>query len=169
MVVARADGPMEFGARSLGNRSILADPTKKEVVRIINDMIKNRDFWMPFAPAMLAEKSDEYVLNPKRMDAPYMIMTFRSTDKVDEFPAGVQPYDNSARPQFVHQDHNPRFHRIISRFAQETGRAVILNTSFNLHGFPIVSSAADAVEVLEKSGLGNLAIGRYLIRKPEQQ
>jgi carbamoyltransferase len=167
-VVARADGPMEFGARSLGNRSILADPTKKEVVRVINDMIKNRDFWMPFAPAMLAERSDEYVVNPKHMDAPYMIMTFGSTDKVDEFPAGVQPYDLSARPQFVHREHNPRFHRIISQFAEKTGRAVVLNTSFNLHGFPIVSSAANAVDVLEKSGLNNLALGRYLIRKPNR-
>ncbi len=164
-VVARAVGPMEFGARALGNRSILADPTRDDVVRIINDMIKNRDFWMPFAPAMMAERSDEYIINPKGMDSPYMIMTFDTTDKVDEFPAGVQPYDRSARPQFVHQEQNPRFHRLISRFAERTGRAVVLNTSFNLHGFPIVSSAADAVEVLEKSGLENLAVSNYLIRK----
>ncbi len=164
-VVARAVGSMEFGARALGNRSILADPTRQDVVRIINDMIKNRDFWMPFAPAMLAERSDEYVVNPKGMDSPYMIMTFDTTDKVTDFPAGVQPYDRSARPQFVHKEQNPRFHRLISRFAEKTGRAVVLNTSFNLHGFPIVCSAADAVEVLQKSGLENLAVGSYLIRK----
>ncbi|MFH1277511.1 MAG: carbamoyltransferase C-terminal domain-containing protein [Candidatus Eisenbacteria bacterium] len=166
-VVARACGPMEFGARALGNRSILADPTSGDVVRIINDMIKNRDFWMPFAPAMLAERSDEYVVNPKKMDAPYMIMTFDSTEKVVEFPAGVQPYDRSARPQFVHEGQNPGFHRVISRFAERTGRAVVLNTSFNLHGFPIVSSAADAIDVLERSGLENLAVADYLIRKPK--
>ncbi len=165
LVVARACGRMEFGARALGNRSILADPTSNDVVRIINDMIKNRDFWMPFAPAMLAERSDEYVVNPKKMDSPYMIMTFDSTDKVNEFPAGVQPYDHSARPQFVHADQNPGFHKVISRFAEKTGRAVVLNTSFNLHGFPIVGSAADAIDVLEKSGLENLAVGHYLIRK----
>jgi len=165
-VVARANGREEFGARSLGNRSILADPTKKEVIRIINDMIKNRDFWMPFAPAMLAERSSDYVVNPKRMDAPWMIMTFDTTDRVDEFPAGVQPYDRTARPQFVHREHNPGFHRLISRFQEKTGRGVVLNTSFNLHGFPIVSSAADAVEVLESSGLPNLALGRWLLRKP---
>jgi carbamoyltransferase len=166
-VVARAAGRMEFGARALGNRSILADPTRKDVIRIINDMIKNRDFWMPFAPAMLAERSDEYVVNPKRMDAPYMIMTFPTTGKVDEFPAGVQPYDHSARPQFVHREQNPDFHRIISKFAERTGRAVVLNTSFNLHGYPIVASARDAVEVLENSGLVNLAVGRYFLRKPD--
>ncbi len=164
-VVARAVGPMEFGARALGNRSILADPTRSDVVRIINDMIKNRDFWMPFAPAMLAERSDEYVINPKGMDSPYMIMTFDTTDKVDDFPAGVQPYDRSARPQFVHKEQNPGFHRLISRFAERTGRAVVLNTSFNLHGFPIVCTAADAVDVLERSGLENLAVSNYLIRK----
>ncbi len=164
-VVARAGGGMEFGARSLGNRSILADPTSREVVRIINDMIKNRDFWMPFAPAMLAERSDEYVKNPKGMDASYMIMTFDTTDKVDDFPAGVQPYDRSARPQFVHKEHNPSFHRVISRFAERTGRAVVLNTSFNLHGFPIVCTAEDAVDVLERSGLENLAVANYMIRK----
>lgn len=166
-VVARACGPMEFGARALGNRSILADPTRQDVVRIINDMIKNRDFWMPFAPAMLAERSDEYVINPKKMDAPYMIMTFDSTEKVVEFPAGVQPYDRSARPQFVHKEQSPGFHRVISRFAERTGRAVVLNTSFNLHGFPIVATAADAVDVLERSGLENLAVADYLIRKPK--
>jgi carbamoyltransferase len=167
-VVARADGREEFGARSLGNRSILADPTKKEVIRIINDMIKNRDFWMPFAPAMLAERSDDYVVNPKGMDAPYMIMTFDSTDRVEEFPAGVQPYDQTARPQFVHEEHNPGFHRVISCFQEKTGRGVVLNTSFNLHGFPIVSSAENAIDVLEKSGLPNLAVGRWLIRKPAE-
>jgi carbamoyltransferase len=165
-VVARAGGRMEFGARALGNRSILADPTKSDVVRVINDMIKCRDFWMPFAPAMLAERSEEYVVNPKGMDAPYMIMTFDTTSKVEEFPAGVQPYDRTARPQFVHREHNPEFHRIISQFAERTGRAVILNTSFNLHGFPIVSSAVHALEVLERSGLSNLAVGHYLIQKP---
>jgi carbamoyltransferase len=167
-VVARAAGRMEFGARALGNRSILADPTRQDVIRIINDMIKNRDFWMPFAPAMIAERSDEYVVNPKKMDAPYMIMTFDTTAKVGEFPAGVQPYDRTARPQFVHKDQNPAFHKIISRFAEKTGRAVVLNTSFNLHGYPIVCTAADAVDVLERSGLENLAVGSYLIRKPKR-
>lgn len=164
-VVARAAGRMEFGARALGNRSILADPTRQDVVRIINDMIKNRDFWMPFAPAMLAERSDEYVVNPKRMDAPYMIMTFDTTEKVGEFPAGVQPYDRTARPQFVHRNQNPAFHKIISCFAEKTGRAVVLNTSFNLHGYPIVCTASDAIDVLLRSGLENLAVGDYLIRK----
>lgn len=164
-IVARAAGPMEFGARALGNRSILADPTRTDVVRTINDMIKNRDFWMPFAPAMLAERSAEYVVNPKGIDAPFMMMTFDTTDRVDDFPAGVQPYDRTARPQFVRSDRNAPFHRIISRFQERTGRSVVLNTSFNLHGFPIVCSAEDAVQVFESSGLEHLSVASYLISK----
>jgi carbamoyltransferase len=163
-VVARAKGRMEFGARALGNRSILADPTQKDVVRIINDMIKSRDFWMPFAPAVLAEESDAYLVNPRGMAAPYMIMTF-DTKRPDDFPAAIQPYDRTARPQMVYREHNPDLHRLISRFRDRTGRAVVLNTSFNLHGHPIVASAADALEVLEASGLEHLAVGNYLISK----
>jgi carbamoyltransferase len=163
-VVARAKGRMEFGARALGNRSILADPTRKDVVRLINDMIKSRDFWMPFAPAILAEESDEYLQNPRGMPAPYMIMTF-DTKRADEFPAAIQPYDRTARPQIVYREHNPDLHRLISLFRDKTGRGVVLNTSFNLHGYPIVSSAADAVSVLERSGLEHLAVGSYLISK----
>ena len=165
-VVARAVGPMEFGARALGNRSILADPTKKDVVRLINDMVKKRDFWMPFAPAMLAERSHEYVQNPKSVDAPYMIMAFDTTSRSADLEAAVQPYDRSARPQFVHRSHNLEFHRLLCGFADRTGRGVVLNTSFNLHGAPIVSSVADAVEVLRNSGLNYLAVPGYLIRKP---
>jgi carbamoyltransferase len=164
-VVARAKGRMEFGARALGNRSILADPTRKDVVRIINDMIKSRDFWMPFAPAILAEDSDDYIHNPRGMRAPYMIMTF-DTKRPDDFPAAIQPYDRTARPQIVYREHNPELHRLISRFRDKTGRAVVLNTSFNLHGYPIVASAADALAVLDKSGLEHLAVGDYLISKP---
>ena len=77
-IVARAKGRMEFGARALGNRSILARADNMEAVRIINDMIKNRDFWMPFAPAVLAERADDYYIKPKPMFAPYMIIAFDS-------------------------------------------------------------------------------------------
>jgi carbamoyltransferase len=163
-VVARAKGRMEFGARALGNRSILADPTREDVVRQINDMIKSRDFWMPFAPAILAEASDDYLHDPRRMPAPYMIVTF-DTKRPDDMPAAIQPYDRTARPQVVYEDHNPDLHRLISRFCERTGRAAVLNTSFNLHGSPIVGSAADAVDVLLRSGLEHLALGNHLLSK----
>jgi carbamoyltransferase len=164
-IVARFSGRMEFGARALGNRSILADPRSPKVSRIINDMIKNRDFWMPFAFSVLAERSDDYVVNPKRIDAPYMMLTFDSTNLSACFSAGIHPYDLTARPQFVHRDWNPEYHRLISLFAERTGLHAVLNTSFNLHGYPIVMTPDDAIEVLRKSGLRYLAIGPYLVSK----
>jgi carbamoyltransferase len=164
-VVARVKGPMAFGARALGDRSILADPARHDVVRIINDMIKCRDFWMPFAPSILAEKSCLYVRNPKKIDAPFMIITFDTTERAHELVAGIQQSDRTARPQFVHRDRNADYHRLISRFFERTGRAAVLNTSFNIHGEPIAASARDAVDVLQRSGLRHLALGNYLVSK----
>ena len=164
-IVARARGRMEFGARALGNRSILADPTQPDAVKVINAMVKKRDFWMPFAPAILGEHSDDYIVNPKKIPAPYMIMAFDTTERRKDFPAAIHPYDETARPQVVTNEDNPDFHRLLSRFYERTGRAVVLNTSFNLHGFPIVSSAQDAIDVFEQSGLRHLAVDRYLVSK----
>jgi carbamoyltransferase len=164
-VVARCKGRMEFGARALGNRSILADPANPQVIRIINDMIKNRDFWMPFASSMLAERQHEYIVNPKNVPSPYMILAFPSTGKVEEFRAGAHPYDLTVRPQTVDRQWNPDYHRLISLFAERTGKAVVLNTSLNLHGFPMVGGAKDAVHVFEHSGLPHLALGSYLLSK----
>jgi carbamoyltransferase len=165
-VVARCKGRMEFGARALGNRSILADPARVTVVRVINEMIKSRDFWMPFASSMLAERQHEYIQNPKRVPSPYMILAFPSTERIEEFQAGAHPYDFSVRPQTVERDWNPDFHRLISMFADRTGRAVVLNTSLNLHGYPIASGAAEALNVFLNSGLRHLALGSYLLSKP---
>jgi carbamoyltransferase len=164
-VVARCTGRAEFGARALGNRSILADPTQNEVVRQINDMIKSRDFWMPFAPALLAARADDYIVNPKGLQAPYMILAFDTTARVDELKAAIHPYDLTARPQVVYEDWNPGLHRILSEFERRTGRGAILNTSFNLHGSPIVNTPAEALEVFSESGLRHLALNDYLVSK----
>jgi carbamoyltransferase len=164
-VVARCRGRMEFGARSLGNRAILADPTKPEVVRIINEMVKNRDFWMPFAPSILQECEADYVLNPKRIPAPYMILSFDTTERVPELAAAIHPYDRSARPQIVSRDWNPGYHHLISEFRRITGRGAILNTSFNLHGYPIANTPEDALEVLKDSGLEHLLLGHFFVHK----
>ncbi len=163
--VGRFKGRVEFGARALGNRSIIADPTVPGVVKTINDMIKNRDFWMPFAPSILKERGDRYLINPKNIDAPYMIMSFDTTDAVGEIQAAVHPYDNTARPQILRRDWNPDYHRLISEFERLTGRGAVLNTSFNLHGYPIVCTPEDAVDVFLNSGMTHLAIGNYLVTK----
>lgn len=168
-VVARCSGRMEFGARALGNRSILADPSDPRVVARINRMIKQRDFWMPFAPAVLAEHAAELLRIPPTLPvkqvSPFMMHTFDTTARRDEFVAGVHTHDLTSRAQVVGRETSPELHRLISAFAARTGRPVVLNTSFNLHGWPIVMGAADAVDVLRRSGLDHLVVDRLLIRK----
>ena len=165
-VVARAKGCMEFGARALGNRSILARADNMEAVRIINDMIKNRDFWMPFAPAVLAERAEDYYVKPKPMFAPYMIIAFDSRPEArSKYPAGQHPYDHSVRPQEVREEWNPDYYRLLKYYEEITGEAIILNTSFNLHGYPIVYQPVEAIDVLDRSGLKFLALGNWWVWK----
>lgn len=163
--VARFAGREEFGARSLGNRAILADPSRTDIIRVINEMIKCRDFWMPFACSVLEECANDYLINPKNIKAPYMILTFDTTEKVNDIKAGTHPYDNTIRPQIVSKIHNDRYHKLINEFKNLTGIGAVLNTSFNLHGYPIVHTPKDALEVLDKSGLQYLAMENILIRK----
>ena len=164
-VVARCKGRMEFGARALGNRSILADPQDLECVREINMMVKKRDFWMPFAPVILEEKSKDYIINPKNIPAQYMILSFDTTKKRNELMAAVHQADFTARPQIINSKHNPKYYKILKEFYNKTGRGVLLNTSFNLHGLPIVHGPAEAIYVFLNSGLKYLALGNYLLWK----
>ncbi|MCK5542565.1 MAG: hypothetical protein KAI40_07705 [Desulfobacterales bacterium] len=167
-IVARCKGKMEFGARALGNRSILADPGSWQTIHIINAMIKQRDFWMPFAPSMLAEYADDYIINPKGIKAPHMILSFDSKKEIlPEIIAAVHPYDGSCRPQVVEKETNPDYHRLIDNYRELTGKAVVLNTSFNLHGFPVVYSPKDALDVFDKSGLKYLALENVLVQEIE--
>ncbi len=164
-IVARASGRMEFGARALGNRSILADPINQDVVRVINRMIKKRDFWMPFAPVVMRRNADRYFRNAKNLPSSYMMNTFDSTERRTEFMAAVHNADLTARPQLLEEGQNPEYQAILETFGELTGRHVLLNTSFNLHGSPIVCSAADAVAVLMESGLTRLVLGPLLVTK----
>ena len=165
-VVARCAGRMEFGARALGNRSILANPSDSRVVVLINRMIKNRDFWMPFAPTILKEREADYLQNPKELASPYMMLAFPTNAKRrEEIVAAVHPADGTARPQILEESWNPEYYRVIREFERRTGIGAVLNTSFNLHGEPIVCSPADAVDTFERSGLPHLALGHFLISK----
>ncbi len=167
-IVARFSGRMEWGARALGNRSILASPADPKVVRRINEQIKGRDFWMPFAPSILKEDEDRYIVNPKRIPAPHMIMAFESTKEARrDLVAAIHPYDFTLRPQVVDKDSNPLYHGLMAEFKKLTGIGGILNTSFNLHGEPIVCSPDDALHTFEKSGLQYLALGSYLVSKSQ--
>lgn len=165
-VVARSSGREEFGARSLGNRAILADPIRSDVVRVVNKAIKTRDFWMPFAPSVLAEAAGTYVDNPKGFPAPHMILAFDSRN-TDQVKAACHPEDGTIRPQIVTEEQNPSYHRLLKHFMALTGRGAIMNTSLNIHGEPIVSTPDDAIDVMKRSGLRHLALGPYLISKPD--
>ena len=165
-VVARCSGRMEFGARALGNRSILANPSDLRVVSTVNRMIKNRDFWMPFAPTILRERESDYLVNPKGLASPYMMLALPTSPKRrGEIIAAVHPEDGTARAQILEESWNPSYHRLIREFEARTGIGAVLNTSFNLHGEPLVCSPDDAVDTFERSGLPHLALGPWMISK----
>ena len=166
-IVARCTGPMEFGARALGNRSILADPSKADNMRRINDAIKNRDFWMPFTPSILAERASDYLVIPKGIVSPYMTIGYASTPRArKDIVAALHPGDFTARPQFVERAINPEYWDLISAFEKITGIGALLNTSLNLHGDPMNSTAADAARTLVLSSLDFLVLpGNRLVYK----
>jgi carbamoyltransferase len=165
-VVARMAGRMEFGARALGNRSILANPSRIEVVRIINEQIKSRDFWMPFSPTILHERMNDYCKNPKKINAQYMTVSFDSTPLAREhFKAAMHSYDFTLRPQVLRKEWSESYYELIKEFERLTGIGGVLNTSFNLHGYPIVMGPKEALYVFEHSGIDYLALESFLIEK----
>ena len=168
-IVARCSGKMEFGARSLGNRSILASPDDIKIINKINAAIKKRDFWMPFAPAMIREKAETLIDIPDSLQissSPYMMFTFNAkADQSEKFLAGIHQSDKTARSQIVNKEIYPEFHDIITKFDEKSGIPSVLNTSFNLHGFPIVRGACDAIDVYLDSALDILIVDDYIITK----
>lgn len=158
-IVAVVRGRAEFGARALGNRSILADPSRRESVQKINEAIKNRDFWMPFALSILEDDWEGYILNPKNLKSPFMAISLDvNPGRHKSIEAGTHPYDCTVRPQFVSKLHASGYHKIISAFQSLSGIPALLNTSFNLHGEPIVDNIDDAIRTFELSGLDHLLI-----------
>lgn len=165
-IVARFEGRSEWGARALGNRSILADPSNIKAVEEINKMIKNRDFWMPFAPIILDEDKDRYLKYLDKTEGYYMMMAYDTREDLRaDLVAAIHPYDKTARAQILPKEFNPKLWEIINKFKKLTGRGVLLNTSFNIHGEPIVGSPEDAIDVLQRSGLKFLALGPYILSK----
>ncbi len=165
-VVGRFAGRSEWGARALGNRSILANAQSRDTVRVINEMIKNRDFWMPFASSIIEEDAGRYLKIPKKMEAPYMAITFETTELAwGHLQAAIHPYDFTCRPQIVYNAWNPSYHTLLKEFKNLTGIGGVLNTSFNLHGEPNVETPEDALRTFENSGLQYLALENFLISK----
>ncbi len=167
-VVARFSGRGEWGARSLGNRAILAHPSYMESFYMVNDYIKARDFWMPFAPTVLDSYANKYLqdYNPEKLQAPHMIITYKATKKaLIDLRGALHQGDHTLRPQVLSETVNPNYFRLISLFEEETGVGGLMNTSFNLHGFPLVSSLKQALDTFKNSELKYLSLGNYLISK----
>ena len=160
-VVCLARGKMEFGPRALGNRSIIALPTKENKEKI-NKRLK-RSWFMPFAPTILYEFIDDYLINPRY--SPFMTQIFRvRDDKIKEIE-GVIHVDKTTRPQTLKRDANKTYYEIIKYIYDSINLPVVLNTSFNLHGEPIVCSEKDAINSFLKADFDALLLGNYLISK----
>ena len=166
--VARFCGRTEFGARSLGNRALLANPSDMKSFYMVNDQIKVRDFWMPFAPSILDVDMDNYIkeYNSSKYEPYYMIATYDSKPKFQQdCRAAMHQGDKTARPQMVTKQLNERYYNLISEFKKITGIGAVLNTSLNLHGYPLVGTPEQAIFTLENSDLQYLAIENWLISK----
>ena len=164
-IIAVCRGRMEMGQRSLGNRSIIADPRNIENIQKINHSIKMRDFWMPFAPVVLFEKQEELLINTKKIDSPFMTITFNTIDGKKKIPVAIHQSDQTARAQILRKNQNPELWDLISKFYDKTGVPALVNTSFNLHGKPIVNNLQDALHVFENSGLDVLWLDNHIIEK----
>jgi carbamoyltransferase len=162
-ILGWVQGRMEFGPRALGARSILADPRDPEMNAKVNNAVKFREWWRPFAPSMLAEVAGEYI--ESATDSPFMILTAQVKPVKRSVIPSVTHVDGSARPQTVERDVNPLYWRLIREFGNRTGVPVVMNTSFNLRGEPIVSTPTDAVRTFFSSGMDALVIGSFVVEK----
>lgn len=160
-IIARFDGRSEFGPRALGNRSILMDPRKAENKDILNKRVKFRESFRPFAPSVLYEYSTEYF--DLEQESPYMLLVAKV--KRPEIIPAVTHIDMSARIQTVKKEDNYNYYDLINEFYMLTGVPVLLNTSFNINGEPIVETPEDALNSFMTTNIDKLAIGLYLVEK----
>lgn len=162
-IVGWFQGRMEFGARALGNRSILADPSIPGMKDRINSEVKHREAFRPFAPSVPVEHRDRYF--DIHVDSPFMLQVCPVRESARQVIAATVHVDGSARLQTVDRSSNPRYHELLTRFAELSGHPVLLNTSFNIMEEPIVESPLDALRCFFSTGLDSLVIGDYLIGK----
>jgi len=161
------NGRFEWGPRSLGARSIIADPTRTDMKDIVNAKIKFREAFRPFAPSALMERVEDFFVMPNAADHyPARFMLYVVPVKGDKLPA-IKHVDGSGRVQGVIKKYSPRYHRLIEKFGQATGVPVILNTSYNLKGEPIVETPANAFNTYMKSGMDALVIGNFIVKKTD--
>ena len=156
-------GRMEFGPRALGSRSILADPRDPEMNSKVNNAVKFREWWRPFAPSLKKESAGEYL--ESATDSPFMILTAQVRPEKRSVIPSVTHVDGSARPQTVEKEINPLYWRLLDEFGRRTGVPVLMNTSFNLRGEAIVHTPTDAIRTFFSSGMDALVIGSFVVEK----
>ncbi|MEQ1485315.1 carbamoyltransferase C-terminal domain-containing protein [Methyloglobulus sp.] len=166
-LVGWVQGRAEYGPRALGNRSILADPRDAKMQDLINEKVKFREMFRPFAPSILHEHGDGYFENYH--ESPYMDKTLQIRKAMQNKIAATCHVDGTGRLQTVKREWNPRFYELIQAFYQLTQVPVLLNTSFNIMGKPLVHSLEDALTVFMTTGLDVLVVNDYLITKPRNE
>jgi carbamoyltransferase len=166
-IIGRFVGRGEFGARALGNRSILANPKNAGIKKKINEKIKNRDFWMPFAATILEDYADDYLnLDQQKSSYFYMTNACETTPLGAELlQAAIHPYDESCRPQILIEKANPEYWKLITAFGKLSGIYAMLNTSLNFHGKPVVGDPQEALNLFRESNLDGILLGDTLIYK----
>lgn len=162
-IIGWFQGRMEFGPRALGSRSILADPRDPEMNTKVNNAVKFREWWRPFAPSLKKEAAGEYL--ESATDSPFMILTAQVRPEKRSVIPAVTHVDGSARPQTVEKEINPLYWRLLDEFEKRTGVPVVMNTSFNLRGEAIVHTPTDAIRTFFSSGMDALVIGSFLVEK----
>jgi carbamoyltransferase len=162
-IIAWFQGRMEFGARALGGRSILANLTVPGVKDRVNAEVKYRESWRPFCPSMIAEARCQYIENPN--EASFMTVAYRSTDSAARQLPAIVHVDGTMRPQVIDAAVNPQFHRLIADVGRRTGHPVVMNTSFNVRSEPIICTPLEAVRCFYSNGLDALIIGDFALTK----
>lgn len=163
--IGRLSGRMEFGQRALGNRSILADPRREDMKHRVNAIIKYRELYRPFAPSILEEDARDYFELDPGVSVPFMEKVYPIKKSKRKLIPAVTHVDGSGRLQTVSKKTNPKYHKLISEFKKLTGVPVVLNTSFNLQGEPIVCAPEDAIRTFFTSGLDHLTLENFLVSK----
>ena len=154
---------MEIGPRALGNRSILANPTFPEMKDKINSEVKFREAYRPFAPSTIVEAKNDYF--DLEVEAPFMLKVCKVLKHKQSIISAVTHVDGSARLQTVRRELNPRYYDLIEKLGNKTGVPVVLNTSFNIQGEPVVESPNDAIRCFFSTGLDALVIGNFVLTK----
>ncbi|MFA4889093.1 MAG: carbamoyltransferase C-terminal domain-containing protein [Candidatus Omnitrophota bacterium] len=162
-IIAWFQGRMEFGSRALGNRSILANPVFPGVKNKVNEEVKYRESWRPFCPSLADENKEDYINNPK--ESAFMTVAYQAKESIKEKLSSVVHADGSIRPQTVTSESNFLFHSLISNLGKSTGYPIVLNTSFNVRGEPIVCSPQEAVRCFYSNGLDALVLGNFILTK----